>query len=348
MPTYDIAAVDASVRNSSQALELDLVGRDRTVLDVGCATGYLARALSEQGCTVTGVEYDAEAAELARGSLSELVVADLNREDLAALLPDRTFDSIVFGDVLEHLLDADAVLRSSVQLLEPEGSVVISVPNVTHGSLRLALLQGRWQYVDNGLLDRTHLRFFTRESALEMVRSAGLVVTHLWATVLDPLGCEVEIDDAAIPYDMVQWVRRQPDAYVYQFVIRAVVGEDDGTVPELVPAVELPHVEDEHVERARLEERLHAGKDVPAELLRELIDLRHRNLMLRDHAIGAEASLGNARREVERARSGEHKARLETERALREVKESTSWKVGSTLIAPLGKVKNHLRGTSDR
>ena len=92
MSIYDIPAVDATVRNSSQTLELELVGSDKSVLDVGCATGYLARALVDRGCAVTGVEYDPAAAELARPSLSELVVADLNDADLAELLAGKTFE----------------------------------------------------------------------------------------------------------------------------------------------------------------------------------------------------------------------------------------------------------------
>jgi len=204
---YDIPAVDTTIRNSSQTLALEAVGSDKRVLDVGCATGYLARALVERGCVVTGVEYDAVAAAVARPSLAELVVADLNDVDLADQFPGQLFDSIVFGDVLEHLTDADRVLRSATKLLAAGGSVVISVPNVTHGSLRLALLQGRWDYRESGLLDRTHLRFFTRESMLAMARGAGLAITNIWATILDPLGCEVEIDADGLPCSVVDWVR---------------------------------------------------------------------------------------------------------------------------------------------
>mgnify|MGYP001792560876 CR=1 FL=1 len=83
MSLYDIPAVDATVRNSSQTLELELVGSDKSVLDVGCATGYLARALVEQGCVVTGVEYDPVAAALPRPSLAELVAIDLHDVVLA-------------------------------------------------------------------------------------------------------------------------------------------------------------------------------------------------------------------------------------------------------------------------
>ncbi|OIQ93370.1 ubiquinone biosynthesis O-methyltransferase [mine drainage metagenome] len=339
MSIYDIPAVDATVRNSSQTLEVEAVGRDKRVLDVGCATGYLARALVENGCVVTGVELDPVAGAVARPSLAELVIADLNDVDLADQLPGQLFDSIVFGDVLEHLTDADHLLRSATTLLAPGGSVVISVPNVTHGSLRLALLQGRWDYRDSGLLDRTHVRFFTRDSVLAMVRDAGLVVTHFWATVLDPLGCEVEIDADRLPWAVVDWVRAQPDALVYQFVLRAELGDDDGTTPELIPAVDVPTADDVHTERGRIEAALHQGTTGREDIVSELLDLRRRVLTLRDHAIGAAAAVGSARLEVERARAAE----MECERRTQELRRTPTWRVGRLIVAPLARAKRLVR-----
>jgi len=227
MSQYD-TTLDPAATNTSHGLLLALVGGNKRVLDVGCATGYLAEALGQRGCTVSGVEYDAGAAEKARPFLDHLVVGDVITLDLDAAFGDRRYDVIVLGDVLEHLPDPEPVLARLTGLLAPRGSVVISVPNVTHGSLRLALLQGRWQYRDLGLLDRTHLRFFTRESLLTMLGSAGLAVVELRTTTLDPLGSEVEVDAAALPPGVVDWVREQPDAMSYQFVLRAVRDDAEG------------------------------------------------------------------------------------------------------------------------
>lgn len=226
MPVYE-ATVSAS-DGTSHGHMLDLIGGGKTVLDVGCATGYLARALVERGCQVSGVELVPEAAEEARPVLDQLVVGDLTTLDLAAELGEARFDCVVAGDILEHLADPAPVLRSLVGLLAPGGSVVVSTPNVSHGSLRLALLQGRWQYLDRGLLDRTHLRFFTRASLLELLHDAGLSVVQMHPTTLDPLGTEVGIDVAALPEGIVDWVRVQPDAMVYQWVLRAVVDDAAG------------------------------------------------------------------------------------------------------------------------
>src|SRR5262245_49400337 len=106
------------------------------------------------------------------------------RADLNAGLPDLhgPFAAIVYGDVLEHLVDPLGVLMGLNRFLSPEGAVVLSIPNVAHLWVRLSLLAGRFDYGDRGILDRTHLRYFTRRSFLEMLARADLEVRELVAT----------------------------------------------------------------------------------------------------------------------------------------------------------------------
>jgi 2-polyprenyl-3-methyl-5-hydroxy-6-metoxy-1,4-benzoquinol methylase len=149
------------------------------VLDVGCATGYLAAELARRGCRVTGVEADPVAAERARGHCEALVIGDVEEEDcrsaLAGLAP---FNVVLCGDVLEHLRDPWTALRALAALAARDGRVVFSVPNVAHWTGRRALARGRFPYAEHGLFDRTHLRFFTRASARELAQSAGLRVVE--------------------------------------------------------------------------------------------------------------------------------------------------------------------------
>jgi len=146
------------------------------VLDVGCATGYLAAELTGRGCRVVGVEADPDAAERARAHCERVVVGDVEdaatRDELAALAP---FDAIVCGDVLEHLRDPWSALRGLSGL---GGRVVLSVPNVAHWTGRRALVRGRFPYAEHGLFDGTHLRFFTRASARALAEDAGLRVAE--------------------------------------------------------------------------------------------------------------------------------------------------------------------------
>lgn len=299
--------VDTTIRNSSQTIEVELVGADVDVLDVGCASGYLGVALKERGCRVSGVEYDPDDARRAAEVLDDVRVADLNATSLTELFGDQRFDRIVFGDVLEHLLDPERVLADAVSLLRENGTVVISVPNVAHASVRLALLQGRWTYTDTGLLDRTHVQMFTHDRLMAMVHAAGLAVTDARATVFDALTTEVDVDGDDLPPGVVDWVRSRPFSDVYQFVVAAgraaEVAAPEPTVVEpadfLAPAQDAFTAEGEELRTA-----LDARRD-PASAVAQIVDLRHRLLVARDHAVGQEAQLGALRSELAKAASRE-------------------------------------------
>ncbi|MGH7398892.1 MAG: class I SAM-dependent methyltransferase [Candidatus Rokuibacteriota bacterium] len=154
-------------------------GRGRKALDVGAADGFLAERLTGRGWHVTALERDAELAARARGRCKEVVVADL---ESAPPLLHGPFDAIVYGDVLEHLSDPRGVLLALDRTLAPGGTVIVSVPNVAHLWVRLSLLLGRFDYADRGILDRSHLRFFTRRTLLDFLHGAGLAVVELAVT----------------------------------------------------------------------------------------------------------------------------------------------------------------------
>jgi SAM-dependent methyltransferase len=140
------------------------------VLDVGCGFATTSEHIQKLGNDVTGIEESAVACEVARARLGRVVQSDLIHADLG----NEQFDAIIFADVLEHLPWPVGVLRSYLRWLKPGGSVVISLPNVGLWSVRLAHLAGRWEYEETGVLDRTHLRFFTKRSAKWMIAEAGL------------------------------------------------------------------------------------------------------------------------------------------------------------------------------
>jgi 2-polyprenyl-3-methyl-5-hydroxy-6-metoxy-1,4-benzoquinol methylase len=190
------------------------------VLDLGCASGYLAAAMAALGCTVVGFERDPAEAELARRHCEEVIVGDVEAEDERAAIPGG-FDVVVMGDVLEHLADPWAVLRFVRGRLAPGGFALVSVPNVAAWPVRLGLLRGRFEYADLGILDRTHLRFFTRETAHELARSSGFAVererlAHLErppGPVRRALPLPANLVDRAL-------VRLLPGLFAQQFVLR--------------------------------------------------------------------------------------------------------------------------------
>jgi SAM-dependent methyltransferase len=167
--------------HSSHAVILSRLGQGcgRRALDVGAADGFLAELLTRQGWQVSALERDPAQAAKARGRCHEVIVADL---DQAAPRLQGPFDAIVYGDVLEHLNDPLPVLVALNRTLAVDGRVIVSVPNVAHLWVRLSLLLGRWDYAERGILDRTHLRFFTRRSFRTFLRDAGLSVDELVAT----------------------------------------------------------------------------------------------------------------------------------------------------------------------
>jgi 2-polyprenyl-3-methyl-5-hydroxy-6-metoxy-1,4-benzoquinol methylase len=168
-------------RFSSHSVILDWLaeGHGGRLLDVGAADGLLSRHLTERGWKVTGIEADPAMAAAGAPHCERMLVADLNR-GVPAL--DGAFDTIVCGDVLEHLADPSTVLRTLVGSLARGGDVLVSVPNVAHLWVRLSLLAGRFDYADRGILDRTHLRFFTRRTLDDLLAAAGLDVVRRTAT----------------------------------------------------------------------------------------------------------------------------------------------------------------------
>jgi len=154
-------------------------GNGRRVLDVGAADGIVSRRLTERGWRVTGIEGDPALAQAGAPHCERMITANLNRE-----IPDMAgpFDAIVYGDVLEHLIDPLRVLVELDRALGPEGFVVISVPNIAHFYIRLLLLLGRFDYIDRGILDDSHLRFFTARSLRALIADAGLTIERFTAT----------------------------------------------------------------------------------------------------------------------------------------------------------------------
>ncbi|WCB91940.1 Ubiquinone biosynthesis O-methyltransferase, mitochondrial [Baekduia alba] len=206
--------------SESHRLVLEAVPDGARVLDVGCATGYLAAELGRRGCTVDGIEFDPDAAEQARAHCRAVVVGDLEapftHAEVERMLAGVKPDVIICADVLEHLRDPWSVLGWLAALLPPEGKAIISIPNIAHWTARRALLRGRFAYADYGLFDRTHLRFFTRDSARELARRAGFSVLRE-----RPAGAPLPLESRVPPLRRVRdrCVRRYPELLALQFVL---------------------------------------------------------------------------------------------------------------------------------
>jgi len=160
------------------------LGRPRAVLDVGCGRGLNGEIAHGKGAYVVGIEHWKPSVDAARARMDEVIEADIEHDDSARALGDRRFDLILFGDVLEHTRDPMGVMNRFLPFLEDGGHVIVSLPNVAAWTVRLGLLAGNFEYAQSGILDETHLRFFTRHTAARLVERAGLEL--LWVG-LNPL-----------------------------------------------------------------------------------------------------------------------------------------------------------------
>jgi SAM-dependent methyltransferase len=142
------------------------------VLDIGCWDGALGDFLqAERAATLDGIEPNRDAARRAQRRYRRVVTSRV--EDALDEVAPGTYDVLLLLDVLEHLPDPWGVLERCRLLLRPTGSALVSLPNVAHWSVRKALLTGRWEYRDYGIMDRTHLRFFSRRGAIDLLQSTG-------------------------------------------------------------------------------------------------------------------------------------------------------------------------------
>jgi 2-polyprenyl-3-methyl-5-hydroxy-6-metoxy-1,4-benzoquinol methylase len=161
-----------------------LAGRGHDILELGCGEGFLAAVIADQGNRVVGIDMLEQ--PKCREHMEAYFQADLDvgLDGAVRALGQRRFDRILLPDVLEHLRRPDQVLRDCLALLKPQAQIVVSLPNVANITVRALLLLGRFEYAERGILDRTHLRFYTRSSARRLLEENGYEVLATKMTVI--------------------------------------------------------------------------------------------------------------------------------------------------------------------
>jgi SAM-dependent methyltransferase len=201
---------------------LALLDKDRqSILDVGCGAGYLAEALAVRGNSVVGV--DSRRVPGVEARVGRFLQVDLDREPIPWSGP--SFGAVVLADVLEHLQEPYQLLAQCHKLLADDGSLIVSVPNVAHWTVRLPLLLGRFTYRRRGILDRSHLRFYTLSSIRRELEAAGFRVDRVEATA-PPFE---ELFAGRRPSRLGRWIEALhriashywKELFAYQFVLRA-------------------------------------------------------------------------------------------------------------------------------
>jgi len=203
---------------------LRLVDNNKSVLEIGCASGVQSKVLVEVlGCNVTGIEIDAAAAEEARRFCDSVIVGDIEQLDLAAAIGDRQYDVVILADVLEHLKYPENVLEKIKPFLADDGYVVASIPNIVHASIIYEMTKGNFDYRKFGLLDDTHIRFFTKKTIYQVFERSGFAIAILDREVIAPEYTEFHTtptcdkDRAVLDYIRIN----NPESDTYRFIVKA-------------------------------------------------------------------------------------------------------------------------------
>lgn len=183
------------------------VGAGQEVLDVGCGEGFMAERIQQMGNHVTGIDVLPQAQR--QSGFDQYVQADLDQgiDVQVPALRGREFDKVLLLDVLEHLRRPDQLLRDCRALLRANGHLIVSVPNVANITVRLMLLLGRFQYTERGILDKTHLRFFTRKTVRQLLEANGYRIVGQKMTIM--------------PLELVLGLR--PDHFVMRMLQRVLI-----------------------------------------------------------------------------------------------------------------------------
>ena len=206
--------------NDSIAVIAEMIVPESKVLDVGCGAGDLGRVLSGKNCSLWGIEYDAENASSSEKSGKYEKVYRLNLNDFQIDDVSEKFDYVVCADVLEHLMNPDDVVAKLKSKLNDGGHFIISVPNVSHASIKTNLLLNDWSYTELGIMDKTHLRFFTAKSLAELLSRQNLAAADCKVTTLPVDGYQPH-RLKELPKEVADFVMNDVYSEVFQFIVSA-------------------------------------------------------------------------------------------------------------------------------
>lgn len=183
-PKYHLEQIFDPTKSHPQdahSILMRLIPRGSKVLELGCASGYLSGYMEQGlGCRVTGLEFDPAATAIAATRCSEVYTADLDSPNaLNVASASAPYDVLFAAAILEHLKQAETILKDTHKLLKPNATVIVSLPNIAHWGMRLRLLLGQFDYQDYGIMDKTHVHLYTLKTGRELLEQNGYVVEQV-------------------------------------------------------------------------------------------------------------------------------------------------------------------------
>ncbi|MFZ2957707.1 MAG: class I SAM-dependent methyltransferase [Candidatus Ozemobacteraceae bacterium] len=215
--------LDVDNKNDARIIAFSYIFPQSIVLDVGCACGDFGVLLNQdKNCTVYGMEYNAGSIKVAEktNAYRQIQKFDLNK------LEENNFDNyheyftcIAFIDVLEHLMEPDVVLKKFKTFLKKDGFFIISIPNIGHCSIKAKLLLNDFTYTEMGILDKTHVRFFTYKSIVSLFSSLALEIEESKGVLSDVMFHEPGSNNH-LPFAVKRLIYQDPHSYVFQYVMK--------------------------------------------------------------------------------------------------------------------------------
>jgi 2-polyprenyl-3-methyl-5-hydroxy-6-metoxy-1,4-benzoquinol methylase len=212
--------IDMRLVNDPYMMSFASIKPGSKVLEIGCGDASLARLIiAELNCSVWAVEVNPEAAQKAKEVCQEVHVGDFLEVD--NLFDNMKFDVILMLDVLEHVSEPQEMLLKAKDMLNEKGYVVCSIPNVAHYSVRLALLEGKFDYNDYGLLDKTHVKFFYKDSIKKLFDDCGYEILSFRSVTKGLDDTEIKVDHKNINPELLSQLANDEDAKTYQYSVVA-------------------------------------------------------------------------------------------------------------------------------
>lgn len=221
--SYDVTEknVEAVLHDDANPLYhiAKIIPPNAKVLDIGAGNGLLARVLAaaRRGVTIDGIEPSPYAASFAKDFYRDFHTGYAH--EYISQIREERYDFIVLADVIEHMADPLAMLDELSSALSDQGRIIVTTPNIAFGAVRVAMLRGQFDYVDSGILERTHLRFFTLKTLEALISETRLNIEKLYLLQRDLFQSEIKLRPFSVNPWLLCKLYRDPLARTYQFLV---------------------------------------------------------------------------------------------------------------------------------
>ncbi len=219
---YKLGKINLKNPKNSHDFQILFTGFNKKVLEIGTATGYISKILKENNCQVTGVEVNPDWANEASKFTDRMIIGNIENLDFKKEFDNEKFDVILMGDILEHLHNPAELLKKLRCLLNHDGYLVCSIPNISYIPIRLGLLNGQFLYESTGILDESHYHFFTLDNILLMLDESNFKIDEL-QRITEPfyLFHRTDLKHTSFHDDLIISILKDPESQTFQFVFKA-------------------------------------------------------------------------------------------------------------------------------